>query len=514
MWQTAYKWLRQINNKINKEFIRNKIVNHDDYPALTALTDFLDSGGMAYNTVLASEEHFPEMNYPLLAHMKEHGNQYLIIINNQNEWNKNEIKNQWSGVTIFPEKNSIWQSNQNENAIKQNKLNKGYLSIGIGAVISFYILNAIKIDLLEVNIFGFFSIVGLLISIFILGEELGTQNKIVKQVCGVINKEGCGYVLKSKFAYGIGGFTTGDITLVYFLIQFTAWLLYTVNPIIFNIAAAVALAGIIVAALSVYLQKVILKQWCTLCLIIVSVLLIQFIIVLSFITTFFAENSFTPKNILLFAVLGIVLLALFYPLKTLLKTNYINSKKANELNKWKTDGNLFKVLWQQEAAVDNTIWGNDLILGNPDAPLRITVACNPYCGPCADAHSKLNTLLEKYGNAVCVQLRFLCNTQNMQNERTVAVQAILQKTTVLSKSELPLLFTDWFETMDYTKWISKWAPDTQIDVTSHLHKHEIWVNQSNIAYTPTIFINGKKIPGKYNLDELEALIPTLKETLL
>jgi hypothetical protein len=67
-----------------------------------------------------------------------------------------------------------------------------------------------------------------------------------------------------------------------------------------------------------------------------------------------------------------------------------------------TNPDIFKALLQQQRRVDTTPFENaclpgrqDLQLGNPDADLQIMVACNPYCGPCANAHLIIDELLDE-----------------------------------------------------------------------------------------------------------------------
>jgi protein-disulfide isomerase len=277
-----------------------------------------------------------------------------------------------------------------------------------------------------------------------------------------------------------------------------------------------AFSGIAVAAWSIYTQAVKLKQYCALCLSIVAVLVLQSITALFIIQQFILNEISSSvyigfgSFIALFFILALVLL----PTKQLIKTNNSNKLKLAELKKWKLDAGLFINQWQQEQEVDTAIWANDLLIGNPFAPLLITVACNPYCGPCAKAHQQLDNLLHRFANKLKVQIRLLCNAENENDKKTVAVKAILQKAaTIKTNSDLQQMLTDWFERMDYEKWDAKWKSDNTINVNKRLQEHSKWVVDSAIAFTPTFFINGKKLPGRYNLDDIEILIPQLTEMM-
>ena len=367
------------------------------------------------------------------------------------------------------------------------------------------------------NLFGLLSLMGLIVSIFLLGTELGFQSQIVKQVCGAVSHGGCYKVLKSSYAKGIAGITPADASVLYFATQFLFCLLSFWIPVLFTFIMLLAYSGIIIAAWSIYTQAVKLKQWCALCLGIVTVLVLQSILVL-FLSKKLVSNPLSNpvyEGLGIYVVLLFVLASILLPIKKLIKINRSNNLKLAELKRWKSDADLFITQWKQEQEVDTTIWESDLIIGNPFASILITVACNPYCGPCAETHAQLDKLLHSFDNNLQVQIRLLCNPENEEDKRTIAVKTILQKTEILkNKSDLQQMLTDWFEWMDFEKWEAKWRPDNNINVNERLQQHRKWMADSAIAFTPTIFINGKKIPGRYNLDDIEILIPQLAQQII
>ncbi len=218
---------------------------------------------------------------------------------------------------------------------------------------------------------------------------------------------------------------------------------------------------------------------------------------------------------LLFILSTILLTIIYLPIKQLIKTNSKNKQELASFKKWKTDASLFMAQWEKEPTCDNTIWENDLLIGNADAPIRITVACNPYCGPCAKAHKELDKLVEKYSGKVSVQIRMLCRSEDKNNNTTIAVKAILQNANNLkSNTELKNMLTDWFDWMNYKQWNAKWNTKNDCDVTSTIKKHDNWMDNNHIKYTPTIFVNGKKIPTRYEISDIENMLPQLTEVFV
>lgn len=111
-----------------------------------------------------------------------------------------------------------------------------------------------------------------------------------------------------------------------------------------------------------------------------------------------------------------------------------------------------------------------------------------------------------------MQLRLLCNAQDALDKRTIALKAILQKAIELNdNAQVAEMLSEWFKEMDYDKWIVRWKAVDDIDVNSILQQHENWIEQSSIVFTPTFFVNGKEVPGRYELAELEILLPQLAD---
>lgn len=508
----AYQLLSLTGNPVSPAFCREEITTHPDYPALTALTDFLESGGMEYDAVQADASYIHEFNYPLLAHIKRPGNEYLHLVQHPGVWDQEkETTKDWSGIAVYPVKGATWHNEENDRLQQQQQRGRRIAAAFIIAGIVVFAATVFIYPDWIANLFGLLSLAGLAISIAALGTELGYQSKLVKQVCGTVGKGGCEKVLRSKFAKGIAGITPADASVLYFATQFTLYLAGCFyHPLLTGIIN-IGFAGIAVAGWSIYTQAVKLKEWCALCLCIVGVLLLQSVI--SFIASDLANIGGTYLSYTFFGAAALLFTLAFIPLKQLIKTNTRYKQEMSVLKKWKTDASLFLTQLDTEPEADTHNWSNELLLGVPQAPVRITVACNPYCGPCAKAHETLDALLEKYPGKINVQVRLLCNAANETDKKTIAVKAILQQALAPGNStRVPEMLTDWFHWMNLEKWQQKWSSANAQDVMPLVRQHEAWMNEANITFTPTFFINGRRMPGRYTIGDLEKLIPQLAGT--
>lgn len=499
LWETTYNWFRLQNFAVNKSYCKAEISTHADYPALTSIIDFCNMGGAGnFNAVEANASHIHEMNYPVLAHIKQPGNEYMHIIPTAADWDaKKDITQHWSGVAIFPEKNAKWQHIDNDTANREKNTRIAIYSLLAALAIGLFSYTALLVNDISINVFAAFSLLGLLFSLFALGSELGYQNDMVKQVCGAVSNGGCDKVLKSKNAKGLFGFTPAHLSVAYFASLSILFLLTASNNSLFYTSAAISISGIVLIAWSFYSQAVVVKEWCAICLGIVAALAAQLVITAVFIITTTSITSFaealTLNGFTQFACIFAALALGIYPIKQFIARHTRLQQQSTELKKWKTDASVFVSQWKNEAAVNNDTWENDLVIGNPDAPLQITVACNPYCGPCAKAHEKLDELVTIYTDALSVKIRLLFR-QDIAGDTltTAATQVFKLAGSDISHREKQAMLTDWFAMMNLEKWMVKW--NTKIDSTKNvdetLNQHSNWINASDIMFTPTFFING------------------------
>lgn len=247
------------------------------------------------------------------------------------------------------------------------------------------------------------------------------------------------------------------------------------------------------------------------CLVVVFVLVTQNLI-LSF--AFTSEIKIQPNySTLLFIPLILTIGIPFKALKTFLTTCIVNQQKAVLLDSWKSDAFLFAQLLKKSPLVDTKIWDNDFLLGSANAPILLTIACNVYCKPCSILFTKIRDWLYRFPDIIQVQMRFLCDPNTAADERTIAVEAILAEAAAYTDRTTKLqLISDWYEAMSLDNWEKKWKSGASYDINLARINHNQWIrtHQREIKQTPTVFINGRKLPQQYLLIDLEHLIPKLQ----
>ena len=249
----------------------------------------------------------------------------------------------------------------------------------------------------------------------------------------------------------------------------------------------------------------VIKQWCAICLGIAGILLLQAGLALAD-----WPLQFSTVAVLLYAgsiaaVAGLVIL----PLKKLLQHSLQKNSLQTQLNNWAADTAVYKALAALQPQSDTAPWPNELQLGSEKAPIHITVACSPHCQPCANAHRLLDELLEKMPESFCLQVRFTVQGQDGSDRGYSAVQQILQQTAQATTKMKEQILKDWFANMDEEKFKLTYPPKKTVDVTETINRNAAWCQQVGIAFTPTIFINGRQAPGQYGVSDLVKLLPRL-----
>nr|WP_286670480.1 thioredoxin domain-containing protein [Fodinibius salsisoli] len=161
-----------------------------------------------------------------------------------------------------------------------------------------------------------------------------------------------------------------------------------------------------------------------------------------------------------------------------------------------------------------------MIIGNPQAPVRILMAASLSCGPCRDGFNQTSDLVSIYPEKVSLLLRFGesgeekddTNILSNSNYMIAYWQKHIQGLPDESDQTEQLLF-NWYNKSDMDLELFKQQyPMAQVQKKFGLtSKHSQWMNKAGIKATPTFYINGYKLPREYQIEDLMGMIPSLAE---
>ncbi|GGH03276.1 hypothetical protein GCM10007422_18220 [Pedobacter zeae] len=146
-----------------------------------------------------------------------------------------------------------------------------------------------------------------------------------------------------------------------------------------------------------------------------------------------------------------------------------------------------------------------VVLGNPDASTVITMVSNPNCNPCARAHSFLETWIAGRDD---IQVKVVFATADHDNDiRTKVARHLAALTLSNEKKIAERALTHWYEQKgNFEAWAEAFPLDKAIPTNDSSERQKQWCKMAEITFTPTILINGYKMPDPYQLEDLRYLL--------
>ncbi len=340
-----------------------------------------------------------------------------------------------------------------------------------------------------------FNVVGLFFSVLLYTEYLNIESNTTKKICGIIKDADCEKVSSSHGSKVFNLFHLSEIGCAFFLMNIIAIVVFDINIVLLSI---ISFFSLIFCIWSPIYQKFVVKKWCTLCLIIVLILLLQAIF-FGYIQIF---NSYPSLYQNIHSLLILILLAssyitttviLFYISKIynlFIKNKYI----VRDYTDLKYNSAVFNLLLHSSQRIKN-FTNSALIFGNPNSTKRITVVSNPFCISCIANHSQLNKLsLEEY------RIEYILTA--FDEKFLFANYNLIAYYHKFGSDKAWKLLTDWYETNnktlsffnEFNLEISKYK-DTVLEQLS-------WITDEDIKSTPSVFLNGYKLPQQYESSDI------------
>jgi uncharacterized membrane protein/thiol-disulfide isomerase/thioredoxin len=509
------KIVKKLSLKVSESTQKTAFKFHPDYPSLSALSDILSEWQVDNLAVKISPQQLSELTFPAIAHIDDGLEGYFVLLQNfENQqvtyWDseKGTIKecieiftSKWQGVTLLLE---ITEQSAEPNFAEINRKQifanaekwLGFITLGLVALVGFAISETWQNVALWLIL-----VLGTAVSTIILLGEYGIKSPTIEKLCNLNNQTNCDTVLASSGSKLFQYFSWAEIGFWYFIGSsiFTLICFFSNNFNYLSTLTIVSLIALPYTIFSVYYQWQIVKKWCTLCLVIQAILVLEFIVL-------FNNNSLAISSINSVYLLIISLLlptALWVFIKPSLEKARILPDLERSIMTYKYNTNLFTNLLENQRYVHTGI--SNIIAGNSEAAVLITMVSNPFCGPCAKAHEALEKLLEGYADYIKVEYVFTGNPQS---------EEVIKHLCSLPEVQRDEALHDWYKTINYEKWSAKYPTIISQDAENQLNEHREWSNQAQITHTPTFFINGKELVSPYGILDLKYHVKVLGERVV
>ena len=416
----------------------------------------------------------------------------------------------WTGIVLLAgssEKSIEPDYNKHRKTDLMNLLKKTAFFSSCGLIALFAYIRHVYYINVGISILLILNAIGLYISWLLLQKQMHVENQYADKICSLFKQKDCNNVLESDSAKLFGMFSWSEIGFGYFLTNFILLLL---SPAFFATIALFNVFTLPFTAWSIWFQRFKAKQWCMLCLSVVVLLWAIFII--DCFGCFIQIPAFSNREndfqfsifIIQFFVVGVCYLAL------VLGTNLLGTKLINDisipslrqsLNSLKSDEDVFTTLLKKQPFYETNDLNSVFHFGNPESKLKLTVLSNPYCNPCAKLHKRIEELMQQVNNEVSVQYMLSSFRENLNSTNRYLIAACLKN----EPGVIIQILSDWFEKGkalkdDYFKGFDLNLDNPAIEV--EFRKHESWRKKSQIRGTPTVLVNGYKMPENYTVEDL------------
>lgn len=488
--------------------------SHPDYPSLLSISDCLTKLKVinkAYK-IEKSEYDPTELIFPFLASVNDSKRKFILVhsIKNGQVYYQDDIVHAnvpesnflkiWDGVVLHA-KGDIGSGEANywDNRIKYilNLL----IFPAVLLVMLWIAFTLYKNGLITIPFPGllFTKLIGVVVSIILLSQGFSLGKSILQNFCKV-GKSDCSKLLRSDAAKLTSWLSWSEIGFFYFTGTFCAILL---QPTLTYLLVWLNLLCLPYSIYSIsYQYKT--NKWCVLCSTVQILLWGEFLnaVALVLFWDFRAIHLLDFINLFFYLVLPIVVWSFLKPLLNY-KAEAVGLKF--QLQSFKNNPRLFnQALYNQAryAVPDNL---KPIILGNADGEIVITVVSDPFCSPCLLAHSIAREWAIEEQNIKIKMLFHVVDDETDLGAKVAShILAINEKDPVLAEMALE----EWYsgQIKDFNLLTEKYTAEKTLESLTVEQMQKDWCRVADITYTPTVFINGYKIPMPYKIEDAKYLL--------
>ena len=505
------QFLDAIEVRYNKQFADKLYYEHPHRYNMYGLKKMLDVYGVKTLGVRIDSKDLLSLNYPCILHTYgdfviglDCGADTITFLQNAKRItiSHDAFKQTWTGNALVVEETTEADEPEYYNHSKEEILaNAKVYSIPIMLILSSIIGMVAHIQEMELfSIIGLIlNIVGIFVCAMLMQKQLMGESRYGDRVCNLFNHADCNSILDGPKAK-IFGISWSEVGMGYFTASI---LLITLYPESVGTVSIINWIAMFYGVWSIYYQWRIAKSWCVLC--VISQIVIWLIGIIAIISCISVPLSFNVFSSLLSCIVyGICIMAVHHYAiahsaekgRTQAIQKYralkANSKVANTLIE---DGDFY----------ETSLEDSSIIFGNKEAKMRITILSNPHCNPCARMHKHVENLLRLSGDEICVQYIFSSFSEKLENSSRYLIYCYFG----YDRNESLRKFALWYskEKLDYERIIS--CNDTYIHtekIEEEMEKHRKWRTRTSLMETPTILVNGHKLPDEYDIEDLAMIV--------
>jgi uncharacterized membrane protein len=503
--------LKTLKVKHTVWYSQKRFTEHPNKDNLLGISSLLNDYAVHNAAVRLEGKNIEKLNTPFVVQTTT---AFIVVTEYDNEnvtflWENKKIKmaidtfkELWTGVVLIaePDENSIepdYVKNRKSELI--NEIRR-YFAFAIPIIfIGYFFCN--RIHSIENILPILLNAIGVIVCLLLVSKQIDTSGKIVDKICSLFSKKDCNSILESD-ASKIWGIGWSEIGLSYFVSNI---LILTIFPHFIIYMLFINTIVLPYSFWSIWYQAKVAKQWCPLCIIVMTLLWGLFCVYLSlgFFDLPFTNLFLFPKFFFNTLFTGLIYISplVFINLYLSAVISAVKTPKLTQsINSLKSDKNVCFALLKKQAYFETTLSDSHIIFGNPESKLRITIVINPHCPPCTKMHKKVSKFIKDMKDNICVQY-ILFSFYDLKISNYFLAYIYMRYLQVED------IFDKWFESGKYYRndFFKEYGFDSENitdEIKEEITLHDNWIEKTKIDETPTILVNGYKLPEIYNFEDL------------
>lgn len=514
------KLLRQLRVPATRVGVDDELSQHPAQDSLLALSDVLTGYGVPNAAYQIGREELPKLPTPFIAHVANpRGGGFILIESVDGGRITAQQLGKRSGGLTLPEFERVFtghvllanhaaeagepQYRTNQRRSRAKALRLPFIGAVCLVLSLLALLHASWVGSGDWRFFLLFAAqsAGLLLTVLLVAQSLGHTTPLLQRLCGGGQKTGCQAILVSKAARLTEEISWAEVGLFYFASTWLALLLLPGLRQQLPAFAWVTLLGLPFTVYSIYYQAVVARQWCVLCTAVQAILWVEFLATAPYLTKPLSAPSVAGWGTLAGCLLAPVLTWVF------LKPYVLQARQATglrqQLRAFKRNQRLFQNALAEQPRYELLPAADAIRLGNPEARHVITVVSSPACPPCARTHQLLDQWLARRPD-LQVQVVFTVSSGPLEDVRTQVATHLMALNRQRPAAVREALHS-WYATERpaYPAWASRYpvAPEPAPPAAWQQTQRD-WCRKTAVVATPTILLNGQRIPEPYQLEDI------------
>lgn len=506
--------------QFDEQALRKHLFSHPYVPSLLSLTQTLSEFGILATVLYSDWDILQTCKQPVLLHVKEK-DETLVIFEAITEGavcyrdgngalyreDKNTFLAKWDGILVVTEPANKEKQAQMKKKSGMHSFEKIMLGLSVMVLVGITMVGSGVSDLFF-WIFFILKCMGCVVSYFLVKHALGLVGKLDEKVCHMGKSTDCNAVLTSPAAKLFKTIGMSDIGVVYFsggLLALFVSALSQTWPILLGWLSVLSFCTVPYTLFSLYYQRWVVKKWCPFCLTVIALLWGEAFtgyFVLSR-TGFVWSWVFFFGGVFLFLFLSVAWSRCLSGLKRIIELQ----NAEFECFKWKKNDEVFYLQWQNQPELPLSDRPGTIMLGDPQAGIRILAVVGLRCNPCAKEYHILYHLLAELPEDFQVELHLASGSA--EEEVYVHLLSLYKE---CGGEVFASGLKEWYTSFDAGKLYRCFPVKnglSKAEKEEYTVTHRAWEKKYGIDRTPAVFVNDRRLPVFYQVNDLRYFTETL-----